>query len=275
MGISVGKNRFVRNKYLEYRQRYLEARDFSKKLNDTDLQNQKGSDPASQENKISKVDDIVGGQNDPIKKMLFDYQKPQQVSQENTKSSQENPRKSIASQKVSAPPASAPTEVIQDPGLMPSTLSATNSSRMQRALEPYKAHIRAAAVRYNLPEELIAGVIWQESRGNPRAVSHCGAMGLMQLMPETAKNLGVSNAFHPGQNIDGGAKYLRQMLDMFGRVDHAVAAYNAGPGNVKKHAGIPPFRETQDYVPRVLGGANTFKVAGGFQDERQATAIRV
>jgi soluble lytic murein transglycosylase-like protein len=141
----------------------------------------------------------------------------------------------------------------------------TRNARPAERLAPFMNVIRAAAHHYKLPPELVAGVIWQESRGNPKAVSHVGAMGLMQLMPATAKHLGVKNAFDPVQNIFGGAKYIRQMINQFGRVDYAVAAYNAGPGNVKKYGGIPPFRETQDYVPKVLGNAKNFRVAQIFQ----------
>ncbi len=126
--------------------------------------------------------------------------------------------------------------------------------------------IKNAAQKYNLPPELIAGFMWQESRANPMAKSYCGAMGLMQLMPQTAAGLGVTNAWDPAQNIEGGAKYIRQMVDKFGKIEHAVAAYNAGPGNVMKYNGIPPFRETQDYVPKVLSYAANFKASGLFTD---------
>ena len=159
------------------------------------------------------------------------------------------------------------------PFMQQSSGNAENGNRMQQKLSQYEPHIRAAAARYNLPEELIAGVVWQESRANYRATSHCGAMGLMQLMPGTAKQLGVSNAYDPAQNIDGGAKYLRQMIDKFGRVDHAVAAYNAGPGNVSKYGGVPPFKETQNYVPKVLGYAQSFRVAGGFMNDNTRNAV--
>lgn len=115
--------------------------------------------------------------------------------------------------------------------------------------------IEDCAKRYNVPVELICGVILQESGGNSRAVSHAGARGLMQLMPGTARRFGVQDSFDPRQNIEGGTKYLRFLLDRFkGNIELALAGYNAGEGNVEKHGmKIPPFAETRAYVPSVLG----------------------
>ncbi len=109
-----------------------------------------------------------------------------------------------------------------------------------------------AAQKYKLPAGLIRAVIRQESGGNPKATSHCGAQGLMQLMPGTARDLGVKDAYNIEQNIDGGAKYIRQMMDRYnGNIDRSLAAYNAGPGAVDKYNGIPPYKETQNYVVAV------------------------
>lgn len=120
----------------------------------------------------------------------------------------------------------------------------------------FEDYFRIAAETYQIPENLLKAVAKAESDFNPNAVSSCGAQGVMQLMPSTARALGVSNSFDPAQNIMGGAKYLRQQLDTFdGDVSKALAAYNAGPGAVKKYDGIPPYRETQNYVTKVLSYA--------------------
>ncbi len=118
----------------------------------------------------------------------------------------------------------------------------------------YHPIVTQAANRYALSPALLDAVIRQESGYRVNAVSPVGAVGLMQLMPGTARSLGVTDSYDPVQNVNGGAAYLRMQLNRFGgNVEHALAAYNAGPGAVMRHGGIPPYRETQNYVQRILG----------------------
>ena len=137
--------------------------------------------------------------------------------------------------------------------------AATGTSELPKGT-PYAAEITAAAKANGLDPALLAGLVKQESGFKPDAGSHAGARGLTQLMPATAAGLGVTNVLDPVQNLNGGAKYLKQQLDAFGGdVTKALAAYNAGPGAVQRYGGVPPYAETQAYVHKVQAFAAAYR----------------
>jgi len=129
----------------------------------------------------------------------------------------------------------------------PSPVSENGASRFATSLNDL---IRSKAASHNVSEELVRAIIQAESGGNPDAVSSDGAVGLMQLMPGTARELGV-DPHKPSENLNGGIEYLKQMSRKFNTLDEVLAAYNAGPGAVQKYGGVPPYRETQKYVEKV------------------------
>ncbi len=131
--------------------------------------------------------------------------------------------------------------------------SAVNWHNTPLFLQKYQQEIASAAKQHQLDPALLRAVIHAESAFNPKALSKSGAAGLMQLMPDTASEVGVKNVWHQQQNIQGGASYLSSLLKRYkGNIKLAMAAYNAGPGAVDKHQGIPPYTETQVYVERVV-----------------------
>lgn len=136
---------------------------------------------------------------------------------------------------------------------LPSRVGDIGSARNRReAAFDLEGLIGRKASAYGVDEDLVRAVIRMESGGNPKAVSSAGAMGLMQLMPETARMLGVTDPFDPSQNVDGGVRYLKMMLDRYdGDETLALAAYHSGPGRVDRYGGVPPFPKVTHYVRTV------------------------
>lgn len=126
----------------------------------------------------------------------------------------------------------------------------------------FRALVEQTARRYGLDPSLVDAVVRAESGYDPDATSPAGAVGLMQLMPATARALGVLDPYDPAQNVDAGVRYLRGLLDRFGDVGLALAAYNAGPGAVARYGGIPPYAETRAYVVRVLSAWQKSRAGG-------------
>lgn len=150
----------------------------------------------------------------------------------------------------------APSKTVPDRKSIPAAAPRPKITS-DRVLETYGPTIEEASRKYAVDSTLIYSVIMTESGGNPKAVSPKGAKGLMQLMDATAEQMGVADSLNPHQNIDGGAKYLRQLLNKYdGDLKRTLAAYNAGPGAVDKHRGVPPYAETRRYVDKVMGHLN-------------------
>lgn len=157
---------------------------------------------------------------------------------------------------------------------------ADSAALIDRVRGKWDSLISEISARHGVDEHLVTAVIARESAGNPRAISGKGAKGLMQLMDGTAREMGVSYSFSPAENVDGGVKYLKNMLNMFGGDEKlALASYNAGPGAVKRFGGIPPYKETQEYVKAVLAlrdkaaGVNQSTANNGAQDNANRNII--
>jgi soluble lytic murein transglycosylase-like protein len=152
----------------------------------------------------------------------------------------------------------------------PAPLEPQSAASTPKKASDLKAIVAAASTHHQIDADFIASVIRAESANNPRAVSRKGAQGLMQLMPSTASQLGVKDSFDAADNVDGGVRYLRQLLLQYnGDAAKALAAYNAGPQRVQQYHGVPPYRETHAYVARIIKDYNRKKLA-----ERKQAQVR-
>lgn len=158
-------------------------------------------------------------------------------------------RTAVLAAAVSSAPLTRPVVAILPTKIVNPKIDVTTEFVAVPASEAYDDIIQEAAEKYDLDANLIHAVMQAESAFHPYAVSRAGAEGLMQLMPEVSDELGVTDAFDPRENIMGGVRYLKRLLTFYkGDLDLALASYNAGPGNVERYGGIPPFRETKNYV---------------------------
>ena len=166
-----------------------------------------------------------------------------------------------------APMGKKTVRIIKEQKSTAKTVKADDGATSSVTNRDYSGYVQQAAAKYEIEPDLIHAVIKAESNGNQRAVSKKGAMGLMQLMPSTANDMNVVNPFNPEENIEGGTKYLKQLLEKFnGDLTLALAAYNAGPKTVEKYRDVPPISETKQYVKKIISlfkGKNSY----GYSDQ--------
>ena len=176
-----------------------------------------------------------------------------------------DPASTTTTSAVSAQPVTGtvPTSASPTSTSFASALDKAQGGAVPSEVAPYKAMIERSAARWGVDPALIQAVIQHESGGNANATSDAGAMGLMQLMPSTARALGVTNAYDPAQSIDAGTHYLSTQLQRFGDVKLAIAAYDAGGAAVARYGGIPPYAETQASVPAIYALYQSYRQEDG------------
>lgn len=183
-----------------------------------------------------------------------DRRRKQRGTVERRRNARRHVRTAVLAAAMSSAPLARPVLAILPPPAKPATPTVDVSTEFV-ALRPSEAYadiIAEASEQYDLDADLIHAVMQAESAFHPYAVSRAGAEGLMQLMPELSDEMGVSNAFDPRENIMAGVRYLKRLLDYHkGDLDLALASYNAGPGNVERYGGVPPFRETRNYIKTI------------------------
>lgn len=158
---------------------------------------------------------------------------------------------------VSPPVLETKTPIIAKPQVLPQK---TVLSKKEKRLRKYNDMILVTSARHDIDPNLVRAIIMAESSANTHAISKKGATGLMQIMPKTARSMGVKNSRRPAQNIEAGTKYLKCLMDEYdGNIKMALAAYNAGPGTVRRYKGIPPYKETWSYIKKVLAYYNECK----------------
>jgi Rod binding domain-containing protein len=218
----------------------------------------------SMRNTIDKADNSTEGFGSDILESMGDIELAKHISKNSNLGLAEMLYRKMTGESLPIPsfrPAPDATQVMSAyPGMNSQANKASKHDSLEERLEHYSPFIAEAAAQQGLSENLIKAVIASESAGRANALSSKDAKGLMQLIDSTASDMGVKNVWDPRENILGGAKYLKQLLEKFdGDEKLAVASYNAGPGNVVKHGGIPPFKETKEYVTRVMNFLQLFE----------------
>lgn len=211
---------------------------------------------------VQKSDEETSDFGGDMMQGMFDLEIAKHVSQKSNLGIGEMLYKQLTGENIpkTSPQSTGRAVSVPDHGKAPAPKVDSSATTFPKRLDQYQSMIQDASGKFGVDPNLIKAVIAAESAGNPRAISSKSAKGLMQLIDSTATSMGVKDVWNPQQNILGGSKYLKQLLDKFdGDTTLAVASYNAGPHAVEKHKGVPPFTETKQYVNRVMNYMRLFE----------------